>query len=127
MGGDEANAIQYYKETLRVEKISLGTKHEDVILTLQHLGLIHQQRGDLEDALKYFSEALEIERTKETKSQIAVGKLLNLLGNIYLQQANIPKMMECYAEASRIYRDFAQHNDTLVIAGYNFYGLSKLH
>lgn len=71
-------------------------------------------------ALEYFEEALKIERTKQNESLIAVAKLLNLVGNIHLQQARIGPMMECYSEASRIYRD--QHSDTLVIAGYNFYG-----
>mmetsp|Transcript_26222 Transcript_26222/g.72356 ORF Transcript_26222/g.72356 Transcript_26222/m.72356 type:complete len:741 (-) Transcript_26222:95-2317(-) len=131
--GDDDQAIKYYKETLRVERLNLGGKHQDVLLTLQHLGLVHQQRGELDLGLKYFTKALEIERQRSredataTSSHIAVGKLLNLIGNIHLQQANIADMMECYSEASRIYRDWAQPNDTLVIAGYNFYGLAKLH
>uniref|UniRef100_A0A7S2YBC5 Uncharacterized protein n=1 Tax=Entomoneis paludosa TaxID=265537 RepID=A0A7S2YBC5_9STRA len=134
--GDDDQAIHLYKETLRVERSALGENHQDVILTLQHLGLVHQQRGELEHALNYFSQALDIERARVrnedrgatgSASQIAVGKLLNLVGNIHLQQANVSKMMDCYAEASRIYRDWAQPNDTLVIAGYNFYGLTKLH
>ena len=51
----------------------------------------------------------------------------NLVGNIHLQRANVVSMMKCYTEASRIYRDLAQHSENLVIAGYNFYGLAKLH
>jgi tetratricopeptide (TPR) repeat protein len=125
--GEDDFAIRLYKETLRVERKALGHKHHDVILTLQHLGLVHQQRGELDEALQYFSEALEIERTKEGTSQIAVGKLLNLIGNIHLQSANVEEMMTCYTEASHIYREWAQQNETLVIAGYNFYGISKLH
>jgi tetratricopeptide (TPR) repeat protein len=125
--GEDEFAIKLYKETLRVERKALGESHHDVILTLQHLALVYQRRGELDEALLCFSEALEIERTKVGTSRIAVGKLLNLIGNIHLQRANVGEMMSCYTEASRIYRSWAQQNDTLVIAGYNFYGLSKLH
>jgi len=125
--GEDDLAVKLYKETLRVERLALGNKHHDVILTLQHLGLVHQQRGELDEALKYFCEALEIERTKEGCCHIAVGKLLNLIGNIHLQRARVSQMMDCYVEASRIYKEIGQPNESLVIAGYNFYGLARLH
>lgn len=125
--GEDDFAIKLYKETLRVERKALGETHHDVILTLQHLGLVYQQRGELDEALTCFCEALEIERTKDGNSSVAVGKLLNLIGNIHLQRANVESMMECYTEASRINREWSRESDSLVIAGYNFYGLSKLH
>lgn len=126
--GEDDFAVKLYKETLRVERLALGEKHHDVILTLQHLGLVYQERGELDDALKYFSEALDIERTRPGDNRIAVGKLLNLIGNIHLRKANVEAMMQCYIEASRLFRiDGSQANESLVIAGYNFYGLSKLH
>lgn len=125
--GSDAQAIKYYKETLRIERAALGRTHQDVVLTLQHLGLVHQQRGELEESLVYFEEALEIERLKGEEGKFAVAKLLNLLGNIHLQTANIVKMNDCYAEATRIYLECGESPDSLVIAGYNFYGLSKLH
>jgi tetratricopeptide (TPR) repeat protein len=121
-------AITYYKETLRVERLALGPKHEDVVLTLQHLGLVFQQRGQLEEAAVYFAEALDIERTKsDPESQRAAAKLLNLLGNIHLQSANVKDMMTCFAHASRIYSEHGQPCEGLIIAGYNFYGLNKVH
>ena len=120
-------ALRLYKETLRVEQAALGSKHQDVILTLQHLGLVYQQRGELNEALYYFCEALEIERTKDGCTNLAVGKLLNLIGNIYLQRGDVREMMDCYTEASRIYRGLSHGMESLVIAGYNFYGMSKLH
>jgi tetratricopeptide (TPR) repeat protein len=135
--GEEDLAVQYYKEALRIERKSLGERHDDVILTLQHLGLVYQQTGQLDEALQYFSEALEVERLrKRKKNVVAIAKLLNLIGNIHLQQANIEEMMTCFTEASRVYRQYhsaqppqapPQQIESLVIAGYNFYGLSKLY
>ena len=125
--GDEAMAIKFYKETLRIERASLGRTHPDVVLTLQHLGLVHQRRGELEESLIYFRDALEIESKRDGADQLAAAKLLNLMGNIYLQTADVSKMNECFAKASRIYTENGQPQSSLVIAGYNFYGLSKLH
>jgi len=125
--GDEALAIRHYKETLRIERAVLGATHQDCVLTLQHLGLVHQQRGELEEALVFFGEALKIEKVKGAEKQYAAAKLLNLMGNIHLQTANVEEMNACYAEASRIYSKCGLSQDSLVIAGYNFYGLSKLH
>jgi tetratricopeptide (TPR) repeat protein len=124
MGEDEL-AIQMYIETLRVERKALGEEHPDVVLTLQHLGQVHQQLGRFEKSLEFFQEALHIERRREGSCDKSVGRILNLLGNVYLQLGMTSKMMDCYVEASRIYESHQDWGETLIIAGYNFYGLSK--
>mmetsp|Transcript_2541 Transcript_2541/g.4291 ORF Transcript_2541/g.4291 Transcript_2541/m.4291 type:complete len:619 (+) Transcript_2541:1-1857(+) len=123
--GEDDLAIEMYKETLRVERKSLGEDHPDVVLTLQHLGQVHQQLGQIEEAIRYFKEALEIERKRSECRFTSLGRILNLLGNVYLQLGRIEDMMDCYVEASRIYERNQRAGETLVIAGYNFYGLSK--
>ena len=125
--GEDDVAIQMYDETLRIERIALGEDHQDVALTLQHLGQVHQQIGRLEESLKYFQKAVSIERRKQNLSGniISLAKNLNLLGNLYLQLGMISEMMECYVEASRIYESNGESEATLVIGGYNLYGLSK--
>lgn len=123
--GEDDIAIEMYKETLRVERISLGEYHPDVVLTLQHLGQVHQQIGQVEVALSYFNEALEIERTRKDPIPCSMGRILNLLGNVYLQLGRTSEMMSCYVEASRLCDTTQSAGETLVIAGYNFYGLSK--
>lgn len=131
--GEDELAIQMYKETLRVERQALGHDHPDVILTLQHLGQVHQQLGHTEKALQYFREALTVERQRKESSERSMARILNLLGNAYLQIGKTSEMMECYVEASRLYGAIhrsqsppnASSSETLVIGGYNFYGLSK--
>ena len=125
--GEDDDAIQCYKEALRVEKIALGPDHVDVSLTLQHLAQVLHTRGNLEESVKYFQEALEIERKNNGKSHKRVAKILNLIGNINLQQGKVNDMMESYVEASRIFNECPSQEDTLVIVGYNYYGLSKLN
>lgn len=123
--GEDSVAIEMYKETLRVERTALGEDHPDVVLTLQHLGQVHQQLGQIEQSLHYFNDALAIERKRSETRSSSMGRILNLLGNVYLQLGRIDEMMECYVEASRIYEQIQRAGETLVIAGYNFYGLSK--
>jgi len=128
--GEDDIAVEMYKETLRVERKAMGDDHPDVVLTLQHLGQVHQQMGQIDEALHYFNEALNIELKTSTNQMHSnksgsMARLLNLLGNVYLQLGKTEDMMKCYAEASRIYETNQRPGETLVIAGYNFYGLSK--
>ena len=131
--GEEDSAIRYFKETLRVERAALGHDHVDVVLTLQHLGQVFQQLGKLDEALHYFTDALETNRrilaaggnaAADGKDHISSAKILNLIGNCHLQQGSTQKMMECYVSASRCYQSSGEE---LIIAGYNFYGLSKIN
>ncbi|KAG7369202.1 tetratricopeptide repeat protein [Nitzschia inconspicua] len=123
--GEDSVAIEMYKETLRVERTALGEDHPDVVLTLQHLGQVHQQLGQIEESLQYFNDALAIERKRPETRSSSMGRILNLLGNVYLQLGRTNEMMKCYVEASRLYEQNQKAGETLVIAGYNFYGLSK--
>ena len=125
--GEDDTAIQFYKETLRIERKSLGDDHHDVSITLQHVAQVLQNLGNLEEARDYFQEALDIQRKSKKGSKETIGKLLNLIGNVNLQLGNTSEMMECYAEASRMYKSMNLPGSTLVIAGYNMYGLRKIH
>jgi tetratricopeptide (TPR) repeat protein len=123
--GEDELAIQMYKETLRVERKSLGKEHPDVVLTLQHLGQVHQQLGQTEQSIKYFKEAAGIEKRLGKSGNLSLARIQNLLGNVYLQLGMTTEMMECYVEASQIYQTNRASGATLVIGGYTFYGLSK--
>ena len=131
--GEDHTAMKLYSESLRVERRALGAKHPEISCTLQHLGQMHQEKGELEKAVEYFQEALEIERmvlsTAEDSASLdatmaSVCKLLNLIGNIHLMCGRVDSMMKCFEEACKC----GQHNgEGLIIAGHNFYGLSRMH
>jgi tetratricopeptide (TPR) repeat protein len=91
---------------------------------LQYLGSLHQVRGESDEALRYFQEALELERSSKGNQHLRVGKLLNVIGNICLQKGYIDQMMDCLIEAARICNI---HDESLVVAGFKLYGISKLH
>jgi tetratricopeptide (TPR) repeat protein len=129
--GEDNIAMKLYGESLRVERRALGDKHPEISLTLQHLGQMHQERGELEKAVEYFKEALEIERltiqsesNKQESTMASICKLLNLIGNIHLMCGRVELMMVCFKEACALGR---HKGEGLIIAGHNFYGLSRVH
>jgi tetratricopeptide (TPR) repeat protein len=96
-------------------------------LTLLHIGQVHQQRGELEDALKYFTEALGIQRAIMQPNDPSIAQTLNHIGNIHLQRGAAREMVEVLSEAVRIVRSAGRPENEVVLSGFNFYGLSKLH
>ena len=139
--GEDKEAIQKFTESIRLERKILGDNNLAVAVSLQHLAQLHQDRGELEMAHEYFAEALAITKEADeatmTNKQRTVCTLLNLMGNIHLMKAEVPQMMECFVEASRVQIDDssdttngnsgADQFGNLVIAGYTFYGISKMH
>jgi tetratricopeptide (TPR) repeat protein len=125
--GQDKESIQMFAESIRLERKTLGDKNLGVAVSLQHLAQLHQDRGELELAREYFVDALKITRSVDEASmankQQTICTLLNLMGNIHLMRAEVPEMMECFVEASRVVNDCC----SLVIAGYTFYGISKMH
>jgi tetratricopeptide (TPR) repeat protein len=139
--GEDKEAIQMFAESIRLERKVLGENHLGVAVSLQHLAQLHQDRGELELAHWYFAEALaitkQVDESTMANKQRTICTLLNLMGNIHLMKAEVPQMMECFTEASRVKVDDnsngtngnngGDHFNNLVIAGYTFYGISKMH
>ena len=105
----------------------MGRDHPDVVLTLQHIGQVLQQLGRNEEAMQYLEEALKIEESRDGADGVKSARILNIIGNIHLQRNNVEAMMRCFSKASRTFQSRTQSNETLVISGYNLYGLAKMH
>ena len=138
-------AITYYNETLRVEEVALGQHHQDVLLTRQHIGQVHQQRGEFDMAIRLYSESLEQTRRQQehqrrtstignpsislhdASTAIIVARTWNHMGNLYLQKGETAKMISAFAEAVRLLRSVGKSEDDLNVTGLNFFSLSKLH
>jgi tetratricopeptide (TPR) repeat protein len=132
--GNDDEAMVYYRETLRVERAALGHTHKDVVLTMQHVGQVHQQRGELCNALTYFHDALEIQKNCNTGENsatppdyAAIAQTLNHIGNVYLQRGNAKELVLAFSDCLRFLRRAGKSDDELQVSGFNFYGLSKMH
>ena len=93
----------------------------------QHIGQVHQQRGELCDALKYFRNAYEIQTATKKQDHAAIAQTLNHIGNVYLQRGDAGQMVKAFSDSLRYLTLAGKSQDDLTIPGFNFYGLSKLH
>jgi tetratricopeptide (TPR) repeat protein len=125
--GDEDLALEYYKESLRVELCGTRENQQGIILTLQHVAIVHQRRGELELALEYFHQALRYQRESNGQGDSSLGRLLTATGNLYHQTGAVGPMMEAYTEAARLALALGGSADTIGIATSKHYDLSKLH
>jgi hypothetical protein len=58
---------------------------------------------------------------------MAIAQILNHIGNLYLQRGDTKQMINVFADALRLIRRAGHNESELVISGFNFYGISKLH
>jgi tetratricopeptide (TPR) repeat protein len=147
--GDEDNAIEYYKETVRIERTILtqgvdgGVAQTAVlfVLHLGHLATLYQRHGDFDSAIVYLTEALAFEQQQLERAQSAsvpadishykftVGQLHNALGNLYLQTGQVALMMTHFIDASRAVAASSNHSQgtqALEMVGMHLYDLTKL-
>lgn len=124
-------AMCYYRETLRVERKALGNNHRDVILTLLHCGQVLQGRGELKQALEYYRQALDAQadggQTETIPDYATSARILNHMGNIFLQRGQTQEMVETLSNSLRHLKLAGRKETDLVISGFNFYALAKLH
>merc|ERR1711862_31384 len=120
-------AMEYYRETLRVEKLALGSSHKDVVHTMPRVGLAHQQRGEFDDALKYLNDALEIQKAEAEKDCVAIAQTLNHIGNVHLQRGHSKESMSALSDSVRFFRLAGKDENELSVSGFNLYGISKMH
>ncbi|CAB9499702.1 Kinesin light chain [Seminavis robusta] len=127
--GEEEQGIEWYCESLRVERQVLGNHHPDVSMTLQHIARVHEERGDFESAIDYFRQALEIAKSNHNNQGETVVRLLRVIGNLHFMLGEVPKTMVCFAEASRLQppETNSKGHEGVSRTGANFYGLSRLH
>jgi tetratricopeptide (TPR) repeat protein len=107
-------------------------------MTMQHIGQVHQQRGELTEALEYFDHALQLQlqqqqqaenttTTTTTTSAASLAQTLNHIGNVHLQRGHAVALVDALSQAVRYLHAAGKTADDLAISGFNFYGLSKLH
>ena len=126
--GDEDEAMHYYYETIKVERAVLGPEHQrDLLLTVQHVGVVHQNRGELKEALDLFREALDIQLEFSRQDSASISQTLNCIGNVHLQRGDAGNAVVAFSEALRLLRSDGKSDVDLTIDGFSLYGLSKLH
>jgi tetratricopeptide (TPR) repeat protein len=116
--GNLQEAIDCFRETLRIEKFVLGVDHKDVSMTSFKLGEVYKAKGDFDEALKSFHDALRIERkTIDQEDPAALARTINEIGNIHFARGDVVPMMEAFVEASRICRQAGLSSEGVTVSG----------
>jgi len=88
-------AIEKYNEALPLMKAS-GNKLREA-LTLNYLGVVYDNLGELQKALDYYSQALLL--THDVADKSAEANTLNNIGVIYTRLGELQKALDSYAQA----------------------------
>jgi tetratricopeptide (TPR) repeat protein len=54
-------ALKAFHYALKVGRVALGTVHAEIAITLNKLGNLNNETGDLESALKAYDQGLQVE------------------------------------------------------------------
>jgi tetratricopeptide (TPR) repeat protein len=97
--GDEETAIYVHQSTLQMMHPSCSTQpfspdvmmeSDELILTLQQLGILYQRKGLYEDAVEHYESALRLALKDNKICSLSVAKLWNSIGNLQLQMGRVP-------------------------------------
>lgn len=88
-------------DCLSIRKIIQGDKpHLDIASSLNNIGLIYSDQGNLEQALEFYNQSLEIKKTIQgDKPHKNIAVTLNNIGVIYKKQGNLEKAIEFYNQS----------------------------
>lgn len=99
LGGNMKLARTYYDSALAFQE--QGADKSGMATTLQNIGLIYNEQGDVITALEFFFKSLKIQEEIQDKS--GMGYSLNNIAGAYLSQGDTSKAMD-YMERSMNYR-----------------------
>ena len=99
--GDNAKAVDYYTQSLNIQK-KLGDK-EGIANTLNNIGLVYNEQGDYAKAIDNYNQSLKIQ--KEIGDKKGKANTLNNIGNIYYSLGDFAKAIDYYTQSSKTHRE----------------------
>lgn len=104
--GEEAKALEFYNEGLKIRQ-EIGEKH-GIAESLNNLGYFYSNRGDIFNALECYSNGLKIQEDIGDSEGAALS--LNNIARIYELQEDVPKALEYYQRSLKIGEDINDKN-----------------
>merc|ERR1712176_1732994 len=134
MGGDLDDAINAYRQGLEIERFTLGSFHQNSIVTIMNIGKIQRDRQDYYAAINSYKQALEIQRHRHQNcheeeedyedslsSPLEISNTLSTIAEMYFQLQDYRESLSAYQEALQIRRKMHNHLD--VASSLNSIGL----
>jgi tetratricopeptide (TPR) repeat protein len=95
-------AIEKYKEALRIAEKTLGNEHPDRANRLNNLAAVYPAQGRYDEAIEKYEEALQIDGKTIGKEHPDYATRLNNLANVYEGQGRYSEAIVKLEEALRI-------------------------
>lgn len=97
--GEPLKALDYYKESLKIQK-SIND-YEGVATSLNNIGAIFNKQGDIPSAINYYHQSLKI--YEEIENDAGQAQTLNNLGNIHQSQKDNQLALEYFHKSLKMY------------------------
>ena len=95
-------AEEYYLKSLKIRQSLLGENHCDVATSLNDLGGLYKNMGNLPKAEEYYLKSLKIRQNLFGEDHCDVAMSLHNLGCFYDNMGNLPKAEEFYLKSLKI-------------------------
>jgi tetratricopeptide (TPR) repeat protein len=100
--GDVRQALEYYEQTLAIDKEVYGDKHPSVATTLNNIGSAWAAMGEPKKALEYYEQALSIDMEVYGERHPSVAAMLNNIGGVWNALGEPKKALEYYEQVLSI-------------------------
>jgi len=96
-------AEQNFREALEYQRLT-STKQRNVVRTLNALGWVHQDSGELSTAITFYKDAESMCVTYLGSTDLANAQTYTYMGKYYLQREQYSESNTCYERALKILR-----------------------
>ena len=114
---DYVRALECLEKSLAIRKKIYGTKHIEVAMSYNNIGLMYEMKGDYINALEYYKKSLTLTESVLGLDNNEMATLYNNLASIYYSledNVNALKYLEkCITIREKIYRE-EESNETAI-------------
>jgi tetratricopeptide (TPR) repeat protein len=112
--GDYSSVWSNHMEVLHIRQELFGERHSDIATSLNNVGGVYYNQGDLQSALEYFQLALAMFRELFGERHSDIAGSLNNVGSVYFDQGDLQSALEYFQLALTMRRELfaGRHPDT---------------
>jgi tetratricopeptide (TPR) repeat protein len=108
--GHADQAIDYYRQTIHLEKELLSSDDPRRAITLLNLSVVHRSKGEIKNAIVCIEEALSIWQNAPGEHHQNIARCLNNMGTLFIRDQP-DKALDYFEQALTIRRRYLPAND----------------
>ncbi|CAF0818184.1 unnamed protein product [Adineta steineri] len=120
--GDYQQAIEYYKQGLRIQEKTLPENHPLLATSYNNIGLVYDHMGEYSNALSFYEKAFEIDEKTLPANHPSLATSCNNIGLVYDNMGDYSKALSFYEKALEIQEETLPANHPSLAISYNNIG-----